>query len=460
VFTFAYTLGTLANSYGSLDRLLAQSTTLGTVGYAYDALGRRTQLNIPGVAPTLYGYDENSRLKHIIRGTQTAALEYDDAGRRTALTLPNSVRTEYQYDDASRPTALIYRSATGILGDLTYQYDPTGYRSRVGGSFARTLLPTAASNAAYDQGNRQLAFGSSQMTFDPNGNLVTLTDGTQTASLSWDARDRLTALEQPGVVASFAYAFDRRVAKTVNGLAAKYLYDGPNIAQQLEIQRTTTYLSSLAIDETLGLTSSDGSFFLSADALGSTLSVSDTSGSAVTEYTYATFGAVSATNSVVPNPFQFTGRENDGATGLYYYRARYYSPAAARFVTQDPSCWAAGPNFYSYVRNNPINRVDPTGLIEIPETLREEVVKELLGLVLEKGVGGVTGAICASRYCKRGVANVSELHALGECTSVFDRYKLPSGPVGGPSDDFLQACGAECSRITKHYQFRSTCKVR
>ena len=35
------------------------------------------------------------------------------------------------------------------------------------------------------------------------------------------------------------------------------------------------------------------------------------------------------------NPYQFTGRENDG-TGLYFYRARYYSPTFQRFIAQDP----------------------------------------------------------------------------------------------------------------------------
>ena len=77
--------------------------------------------------------------------------------------------------------------------------------------------------------------------------------------------------QQPGTLASFAYAFGRRLAKTVNGAATQFLYDGLDIAQQLEAQRTTTYLRSLAIDETLGLSNPDGAFFLTADALGSTL---------------------------------------------------------------------------------------------------------------------------------------------------------------------------------------------
>jgi len=62
------------------------------------------------------------------------------------------------------------------------------------------------------------------------------------------------------------------------------------------------------------------------------------------------------------NPFQFTGRENDG-TGVYFDRARYYSPTFQRFVGQDPIDFAGGDtNLYGYVSNDPLVYRDPTGL--------------------------------------------------------------------------------------------------
>jgi RHS repeat-associated protein len=66
------------------------------------------------------------------------------------------------------------------------------------------------------------------------------------------------------------------------------------------------------------------------------------------------------------NTQQYTGRENDNpgnAGGLYYYRARYYMPGCARFISEDPIGWASGQtNNYAYVGGNPVSFTDPTGL--------------------------------------------------------------------------------------------------
>jgi RHS repeat-associated protein len=45
-----------------------------------------------------------------------------------------------------------------------------------------------------------------------------------------------------------------------------------------------------------------------------------------------------------------------------YYRARYYDPAAGRFISEDPARFDAGVNFYAYVWDNPLNGTDPSGL--------------------------------------------------------------------------------------------------
>jgi RHS repeat-associated protein len=110
-----------------------------------------------------------------------------------------------------------------------------------------------------------------------------------------------------------------------------------------------------------GILRQDGAYFSIYGGIGSTLALTDQTGTPLVRYTYDPFGNTQSTNPAIPNPFQFTSRENDGA-GLYYYRQRYYSPVLHRFLSEDPIGLLGGENFYRYVLNNPLAFTDPLGL--------------------------------------------------------------------------------------------------
>ena len=62
------------------------------------------------------------------------------------------------------------------------------------------------------------------------------------------------------------------------------------------------------------------------------------------------------------DPLQYTAREFDAETGLYYYRARYYDPQTGRFLSEDPIGFHGGINKYVYALNDPTKYRDPGGL--------------------------------------------------------------------------------------------------
>jgi RHS repeat-associated protein len=352
----------IALGYDGLDRLEVETTALGSVKYIYDPLGRRTQMLASGAQPVAYEYDRSSRLRTITQAPlNPATFDYDAGNRRTALTLPNGVRTDYGYDDASRLTELIYRNALGPLGNLTYQYDQSGNRVGTGGSLARSALPDPVAQASYDAANQQVQFGNRQLAYDANGNLQSMTAAGGQTQYTWDARNRLVNLNAPGTAGSFAYdALGRRASKNINGRFTQYAYDGLDTISELTNGAPVSYLRSLSIDEALVR---NGTEHYIADALGSTVALTDPSGATTAQYTYEPFGGTLTTGVPSDNNVQYTGREND-TTGLLYYRARYYHPGLQRFLSEDPIPTVGG-NLYGYVGNRPTQLVDPSGAVPL-----------------------------------------------------------------------------------------------
>jgi RHS repeat-associated protein len=254
------------------------------------------------------------------------------------------------------------------------------------------------SSTSYNAANQQLTFGDKTLTYDNNGNVNTISDPNGTANYNWNARNKLNTVSGPGLNTSFVYdGMGRREKKTINGNLTEFLYDGVNPVQETSGATVlANILTATGIDEFLSRTDiSAGTtgHFLS-DALGSTIALTDSAGTVQTEYTYQPFGEDSFVGAPSPNPYKFTGREDDN-TGLYYYRARYYDSQRQRFLSEDPiispsfigcpsnenlifrmalsSGGALGQaaNLYGYVNNQPITLNDPSGLGQCENQLSE-----------------------------------------------------------------------------------------
>lgn len=203
----------------------------------------------------------------------------------------------------------------------------------------------------------------------------------------YDCENRLTDVNDVNdtPVASYTYDFaGRRVKKVVYGepnVIRRYLYDGDRVIAEYDEYGLikASFIYGPGIDEPIAIFST-ALYYCHYDGLGSVIALSNWQGIIAERYEYDVFGKcivhtsagvdgvwmtdddTTATKSALRNPYMFTGRRLDDETGLYYYRARYYSPETGRFIQPDPIRYSDGLNMYAYCGNNPINWIDPYGL--------------------------------------------------------------------------------------------------
>jgi RHS repeat-associated protein len=347
---------TFQRGYDGVNRLTSETTPQGNITYVPDAAGRRASMQVTGQPLVTYGYDVANNLKTITQGSSQVQFSYDGDNRRSTLTLPNGIVGTYSFDQDSRLTGIAYTLGASNVGNLIYGNDMLGRRTSVSGTLAATGFPAAVSLATYDVANELTNWNGATISYDSNGNM--LSDGIH--SYTWDTRNQLATVDA-GSTGAFAYdPFGRRVSKSIlGGAATSFFYDGANPVQELSGTTPTANLMTGGVDEYFTRTDASGSRNFLPDALGSTLALTDSTGALQTEYRYDPFGNTTNFGQSTASGYAYAGRENDG-TGLYFNRARYYSPQFSRFISEDPLGFGGGDaNLYSYVFENPINLGDP-----------------------------------------------------------------------------------------------------
>jgi RHS repeat-associated protein len=88
--------------------------------------------------------------------------------------------------------------------------------------------------------------------------------------------------------------------------------------------------------KTEGLTTTRTNYYVLTDHLGSATMVTDEAGNPLWQSEYKPFGEVANAQGSLDMEGIFTGKEYDPDTGLYYFNARWYDPATARILTEDP----------------------------------------------------------------------------------------------------------------------------
>lgn len=386
-------------SENPIGRLTSMADVSGTTKYDYDKMGRTKKVtkNIDTVAyVTQYSYEEGrlhtitypdnevvgytydvtanlTEVRNNSNNTRYAFYSgYNAVGQVGNVSVGNNVTSSYTYHlPNNRLKTILTTNATGVnLLDLYYPYDGydnVGNITRIIDNTPRPQQSPFDEFVSYAYGingskphavARNLTTGT-DYTYDANGNMTF--DGTRTINYNYDNRPQ--SITVGGVTTTFVYdGSGERVKKiTQNGTT---IYVGKHYECKDGICVKYIFAGNTRIAHKISGTSKI--VYFHQDHLGSTNAISDELGKKIEDIQYFPFGETrfDTGSTDVSMSYKYTSKELD-ETGLYYYGARYYNPGLGRFISadiivqdySDPQAL----NRYSYVLNNPLNYIDPTG---------------------------------------------------------------------------------------------------
>ncbi|MBL8024468.1 MAG: RHS repeat-associated core domain-containing protein [Elusimicrobia bacterium] len=178
--------------------------------------------------------------------------------------------------------------------------------------------------------------------------------------------------------------------------------------------------------------------------------MTNTTGDQTQSMEYLPFGGLFKREGTASTDWQYTGQRQDDSTGLYFYNARYYDPGLGKFVSPDPII--SNPynpqnlNRYSYVENNPINYIDPTGHWKFKNFFKSFIQVAAVVAVIAIGpqaswwayaaVGGVTAAATTALTSGSNFGDILKAGAVG----------FAAGAAAGVvASDFNSAIGGAAS---------------
>jgi len=225
---------------------------------------------------------------------------------------------------------------------------------------------------------------------DPNGNITSQ----NTRTLVYDLSNQLVQVLDGGIQTA-AYTYNRagqRIKKVAQPETRIFHYDlmGHLIAetnQSGQMLAEYVYIGNKLLAKIQG----EQVYYYHNDHLGTPQVLTDDAQTIAWKAVYTPSGEAVASVQTVENPFRFPGQYYDSETGLHYNYFRYYNPQTGRYITPDPIGLEGGINLFAYVRGNPINQIDPWGLLSPSQKVPWKGYAGAIMMAAGAGVAGATG---------------------------------------------------------------------
>ena len=395
----------LAWDGGLLTNMIAGGSVTGTVAFAYN-----DDLDVSGIAfngaSVAYRYDgdglltnagamslrrnaQNGFLTNATLGAVTDSRQFNGFGElQNYSAYSNSTEIlglEYGYDTVGQITGQVERIG-GQTIVWTYAYDAAGRLSQTwsngvscatnqydaNGNRINAVVGGVAKTGQYDAQDRLLSYGTATYQYDAHGTLTNKVDGGLTTAYRYDARGSLLQV-RPGtnVIAYSVDALGRRIARTKNGTTTQRLvYQGflsPIAELNADGSVATRFVYATRPNVPDYMVRSGTTYRLVTDIRGSVrLVVNAANGSVAQRLDYDEWGRVLQDTNPGFQPFGFAGGLYDPDTGLVRFGLRDFDPELGRWLLKDPIFFMGGQaNLYLYCDGDPVNYIDPTGLVDL-----------------------------------------------------------------------------------------------